>query len=804
MNLNKFTKAELISKLKRSDVKNNNKINEGGNNQTAFSKLIELILTFKNILIKLTLISFLIKIFKKYSLFRRLWTLLNTIVMGIFGISLIDNFGLDFITNFITEIKVIAYSITNYLSNTHFYSFIASLFSKKEEVTKEAEVSLRERSVSGESSRNESKIGESKRNSKISEWLKPETEVIQEESNNKKYLIIAALLILAGLSWYYSDEIKTGGISIIEWIRSFRPRPGDDSADVSNNIPSNYSKDLKTRLKGLFNKEEPTKYPGNMDNSSQVTITPANVNNSSSGSSSSNGSIILEDNSNINKYFPIDKGEHFPLYKGKGIADGELSQIEIDRRVANAIEIQHTGLTNISNADFETGSNALLQEIRHFMEYYDNASFPKEAVKFALSTAITLRLQELSRNYFAAYTEKFVNNDDNNELLERFYSCRESIYGSETNPLDENTNTYNDVAQAAEQEQEVWSDRGNSPSPKVLSPVQESITQVMSPGMATYAIDDQQIQDYRSALSPQVVENTIQEVDNQETSILDNILDDEPVIDENPFSAVLAAIRSRRSVIEDNIENQAESSYVLQETELDPLINNPDYQQAIWDSNKINTIQEENVPIDINQIIKPTEELPKIEIDSSSSSDSSKEHYFPKQELTEDEIKSGFKTINENISDNQIAGSPNLSQLGLNPTTGPSRLSPLTMSRPSLSNLRDDTDALFDNNDIPSPIWDKVEVKNNMEYLLADNSIDIDFKELWNRAKTIICYTNDDQKVEFKFNSNLDRNFSQNFNWGSQVNFETHGGWTTALKEVIIIDLDGKPHSVYQNLQYFK
>jgi hypothetical protein len=111
--------------------------------------------------------------------------------------------------------------------------------------------------------------------------------------------------------------------------------------------------------------------------------------------------------------------------------------------------------------------------------------------------------------------------------------------------------------------------------------VQESITQVMSPGMATYAIDDQQIQDYRSALSPQVVENTIQEVDNQETSILDNILDDEPVIDENPFSAVLAAIRSRRSVIEDNIENQAESSYVLQETELDPLINNPDYQQAI-------------------------------------------------------------------------------------------------------------------------------------------------------------------------------------------------------------------------------
>jgi hypothetical protein len=89
--------------------------------------------------------------------------------MAIFGISLIDNFGIEFITNFFKEIKVIAYSITNYFSNTHFYSFIASLFSKKEDVTKETEVSLRERPMSGENSRNESKIGESKRNNKISE-----------------------------------------------------------------------------------------------------------------------------------------------------------------------------------------------------------------------------------------------------------------------------------------------------------------------------------------------------------------------------------------------------------------------------------------------------------------------------------------------------------------------------------------------------------------------------------------------------------------------------------------------------------
>jgi hypothetical protein len=89
--------------------------------------------------------------------------------MAIFSISLIDNFGFEFITNLSKEIKVIAYSIINYFSNTHFYSFVASLFSIKKEVTNETEVSLRERPMSGENSRNESKIGESKRNSKISE-----------------------------------------------------------------------------------------------------------------------------------------------------------------------------------------------------------------------------------------------------------------------------------------------------------------------------------------------------------------------------------------------------------------------------------------------------------------------------------------------------------------------------------------------------------------------------------------------------------------------------------------------------------
>jgi sugar-specific transcriptional regulator TrmB len=74
MNLNKFTKAELISKFKKLESKNdsnNNQNNFINQIKTYLSQILDLILTFKNILIKITMISFFLQIFKKYRIFRR-------------------------------------------------------------------------------------------------------------------------------------------------------------------------------------------------------------------------------------------------------------------------------------------------------------------------------------------------------------------------------------------------------------------------------------------------------------------------------------------------------------------------------------------------------------------------------------------------------------------------------------------------------------------------------------------------------------------------------------------------------------
>jgi hypothetical protein len=242
MNLNKFTKAELISKLNKTKKIDN--INKSILKQIKIylSQFWDLILTFKDILVKLTLISFFLKIFKIYKLFRRLWLTLNTIVMTIFGISLMDNFGFEFIKNFLYEIKFISWNIIDYFSNTQFYQFLSNLFSEKEKEAPSSKTTHENSSISGitkDTGTNTKDTGQisqdNRRNDKIAEWLKPDIkeeikeEITEEAFNYNKYLAIAGLLIASCLVWVYFDEIKTGGDSFVEWVKSFWPGNNPDN-----------------------------------------------------------------------------------------------------------------------------------------------------------------------------------------------------------------------------------------------------------------------------------------------------------------------------------------------------------------------------------------------------------------------------------------------------------------------------------------------------------------------------------------------------------------------------------------------
>lgn len=254
-NLQKYTKAELISKLKTNQNNNQKSFLEGI--KLYFYQIIELMLTFKNLLLKLTLISLIIGTFKKYRFFRKIWLLINTIVMGIFGLSLFDNSLITFFSNFISEIKFISYNIADYLSNTNFYSYLSKLFKTSEVLeTKEIIREVKSKEVIKEivKPRNEERAMPHyyhnwEKDHKLSDWLKPKTEQVIDntpETNYKYILITTAVIITASLSWYYSDEIKTNAVSLIEWLMSFRSGPDGSTGNDSNSSATPTGPNLPT------------------------------------------------------------------------------------------------------------------------------------------------------------------------------------------------------------------------------------------------------------------------------------------------------------------------------------------------------------------------------------------------------------------------------------------------------------------------------------------------------------------------------------------------------------------------------
>jgi hypothetical protein len=83
MNLQKYTKTELINKIKQQNVLNHNlldKVQKEDSNKNSisnqiksyFTQIFNLLSLFKDIFIKLTLINFFIQIFKRYKIFRLL------------------------------------------------------------------------------------------------------------------------------------------------------------------------------------------------------------------------------------------------------------------------------------------------------------------------------------------------------------------------------------------------------------------------------------------------------------------------------------------------------------------------------------------------------------------------------------------------------------------------------------------------------------------------------------------------------------------------------------------------------------
>nr|WEH01511.1 hypothetical protein [Russula griseocarnosa] len=219
MNLQKYSKAELISKFKKLDAK----LDSNLNNETFSSKVVKLILALKSALIKLTLITLIVKIFKKYTFISKILRFSNWVIVSIFGISLIDNFNLF---GWINEIKVIFSTIIKYITTTSFYSYVASFtwFRTNEEPKIHKTTRSKSPGIYSQSEFNEAKITKSNNDSKILKRLNNEGSSHSENPDRTKYYILLLLLALACIAWYnYGGDITPPGIGILwSWINGIK------------------------------------------------------------------------------------------------------------------------------------------------------------------------------------------------------------------------------------------------------------------------------------------------------------------------------------------------------------------------------------------------------------------------------------------------------------------------------------------------------------------------------------------------------------------------------------------------------
>lgn len=197
------------------------------------------------------------------------------IVMTIFGISLLDNFAFDFFSNFIKELKYITHNIILYITQTHFYVYLSEIFKgPSKDIVETTETPSREQTnISRKNTTDESWIKESQkgikesnRDSKISEWLKPVKENIPNEQiedtsfyDQWRFYILTGTIIVAGcFIWVYQDEIKSTWTSFYEWAMSFRPGPGDNSGNPTQNSGQHTRSNIQDRLKEALNKDLPS------------------------------------------------------------------------------------------------------------------------------------------------------------------------------------------------------------------------------------------------------------------------------------------------------------------------------------------------------------------------------------------------------------------------------------------------------------------------------------------------------------------------------------------------------------------
>jgi hypothetical protein len=795
MNLNKLTKAELMLKLK--------KIQEKSNNNNLLAKL----LLFNSLINKITLIALLIKTFRKYSMLRKVFMFLNMIIVSIFGISLMDIYGLTFLASIIETIR-----------STYIYSWFSGLLSSKE-----IETPSRLKSI------NQTSTGNEKSSTMIEGFKKlviKEEPQIEEDTPiyKNKWVIIAAILLISGLTWwYFGDSIKqfsTTGYS------EFKRKPKTDEIDPTGHIelPIQYppiERTWWTKIKDFFdlskwrnntppnNKPEvlfdaqsphdielvnQTRHRTKLDftNKDPITIEADKIYNDWDNPKSPS-------ECSINHYFPeVDQ------------VNTELSNNEI---------LQH--LTGEANQRFDLESNEIIGQINTFLDYHDRDVFPSDIIKSSMYKAISAKLLSMTILNSIRYNDWLKRTDVAPNLV-RFNLLENSIKS-----IEEQSDTYAEIVNATALEQEAWSDDG---------------TRASTPRM-------DEVPDIKQE-TPKLESKPLETV-----STLRDKWEESAEVVKGKFNQLFASIKSKQTEmkVETDLEQPIASS---SKVKLDDLSNNQEqikpnsdesdnsFERYFPDPNESNEVKSswKNSPL----LEDKTQDLPKIVVSENPEQTPEDTTILDRgEEILEspkakfnalfssiNALRDGATRVLKNVSTDKTLDSGGVSENIQSdnpikfegksiPVIKPSKIDSPIPQNPSVSNLFDDTMALFDDEpdntlieDTPqeanisqdSVSTDVIDSWDKIKFNIWDKSkqVNIQFGELWRDVDSIHFATNDNhlvvEQIDNLGNDGNKTHSNDAFVWDRR----TTSDFNSELKEIIIKDLSGKTHSIYRNDKFFK
>lgn len=431
----------------------------------------------------------------------------------------------------------------------------------------------------------------------------------------------------------------------------------------------------------------------------------------------------------------------------------------------------------------------------------------------------------------------------NKEIFDKFKAIEKEI---ETSDEILQSNNYEEVTKSVAQEQDIWSDDANS---SVHSP---------------YVTEEKF---YHDSKVENIPEATVEAVENQKSMFGPfvnelNKLPDQPNIIEQVDAEVKAEAEQAKpetpkttiSDLWDQIKARRNDSNVIDDTNKEPIVSSSSSKDSASESSSSNSTGalEHYLP----ESPKNKVENPEIVVDSpkelessvqqsneninnpnsplSSILDTVKGLLTPKTETksletnveptSQEASSSGFINLFESIKarrdDSNVISSPRISQVGLQ-TPIHERLdvtpkgSPLT-KKPSITNLLDDTNALFDledDDDVSALNPIIIENNNNLISTLNINwdqiaprivdgiKTEIDFTDIWGITDEVVITTNKNHDIRYKFDElGIDSISSKkvNFNIKDKVNNIAVHFPDIQIREIFITDTSKNRHSIYK------